>query len=91
MKGRHTATAIFEMFHGIMVEFGLQDKLVRVVSDNAANMKKAFTLGLEVLADKDDEIEGDGAISAGEDDFEENLPIQQHQLEAAVDNHVQEI
>ena len=46
MKGWHTSEAIFEVFHGIMTDFGIESKVVRVVSDNAANMKKAFTLSL---------------------------------------------
>ena len=48
MKGRHTAEAIFDLFHGIMTEFNLQDKIVRVISDNASNMRKAFSLSLTV-------------------------------------------
>ena len=50
MKGRHTAEAIFELFHGIMTEFNIHDKVVRVVSDNASNMRKAFTLSLAVTS-----------------------------------------
>ena len=31
-----------------MTEFNLQDKIVRVISDNASNMRKAFSLSLTV-------------------------------------------
>ena len=46
LKGRHTAEAIFELFRVIMTEFNIHKKVVRVISDNASNMRKEFSLSL---------------------------------------------
>ena len=45
MKGRHTADHILE-YHSIISTFNLEDKIVYIVTDNAANMKCAFAVRL---------------------------------------------
>jgi hypothetical protein len=55
IKGSHTAVNIMEHLDSVMLEFALKCKTVRIVSDNAANMKKAFELQLEVPADGQEE------------------------------------
>ena len=58
IKGSHTATNILEHFDGVMLKFGIKCKTVRIVSDDAANMKKAFEIQLEVPTDVvDDQLE----------------------------------
>ena len=47
----HSETAKLQShFPNIMTEFNIHDKVVRVVSDNALNMRKAFTLSLAVTS-----------------------------------------
>ena len=64
--------AIFELFHGIMTDFGLQKKTVRVISDNAANMKKAFRVQMVVPAEGTEEVVteqmGDAGFDAADED-----------------------
>ena len=42
--GRHTAQNILEQFDEVLVEFGLTGKVKAIISDNAANMAKAFSV-----------------------------------------------
>ncbi len=44
MKGRHTGDNIYMEYEAIVEEFGLQDKISKVVTDNASNMLKAFNI-----------------------------------------------
>lgn len=57
IKGSHTAINILEHLDSIMIEFGIKFKSVRIVSDDAANMKKAFAIQLEVPANSAQRIE----------------------------------
>ena len=41
-KGSHTAQNISNMFSNLVQEFGVENKLVGIVTDNASNMVKAF-------------------------------------------------
>lgn len=41
MEGRHTATCIRDEFEVMTNEFGISNKTIVCVTDNAANMKKA--------------------------------------------------
>lgn len=43
-KGSHTAERISEQFEAICDDFNIKHKLDYIISDNAANMKKAFTV-----------------------------------------------
>ncbi|XP_016114748.1 uncharacterized protein [Sinocyclocheilus grahami] len=43
-KAPHTAERISEQFESICDDFNIKDKLDYIISDNAANMKKAFTV-----------------------------------------------
>ena len=43
-KGSHTAQRIADMLSGIFSEFKIEFKLQNVVTDNASNFCKAFTL-----------------------------------------------
>jgi hypothetical protein len=57
IKGSHTGLNILEHFDNVMLKFNIKCKAVRVVSDGAANMRKAFELQLEVPADENDAVE----------------------------------
>jgi hypothetical protein len=52
IKGSHTAINMMENFDVALLDFGINCKSVRVVSDDAANMKKAFQLQLLVPNDE---------------------------------------
>ena len=43
-KGSHTAERICDQFEAICDEYNIKDKLDYIISDNAANMRKAFTV-----------------------------------------------
>ena len=43
-KGRHTAENIYSSYEGIIQLFGIERKVKYIVSDNASNMIKAFSL-----------------------------------------------
>ena len=66
MKGRHSAEAIFDLFHGVMVQYKLHNKVVRVISDNAANMKKAFRVQMVVAGENQES----NAVNRGGADFD---------------------
>ena len=67
-KGSHTAEHIFDVFHGIMQEYEISAKLFRAVSDNAANMRKAFNLELQTADGDEEGKEGDfEGRSSGDD------------------------
>ena len=68
MKGSHTGNAIHDKFHCILLAFGIDGKVVRGVSDDASNMRKAFELQLFPHID----LENDG-----EDLDEDNLTVAQ--------------
>ncbi|XP_017275587.1 sialate O-acetylesterase isoform X2 [Kryptolebias marmoratus] len=43
-KGSHTGERICEKFEAVCDEYNIKDKLDYIISDNAANMRKAFTV-----------------------------------------------
>jgi hypothetical protein len=57
--GRHTATNISDQCLSVVDDFSLRDKVLYVVTDNAANMLKAFKLNSELFH----EIREDGLAS----------------------------
>ena len=62
-KGSHTGDRIFSVYQETLAHFAIAEKIGHVITDNASNMVKAFTLpGMEDLAiddDDDDEDEGE--------------------------------
>nr|XP_046223416.1 uncharacterized protein LOC124046739 [Oncorhynchus gorbuscha] len=54
VKGPHMAERICEQFEAICGEYGIKDKLDYIISDNAANMRKAFTVCF--LIEQEDEV-----------------------------------
>jgi hypothetical protein len=44
MPGSHTGSKIADLVDSVLSEYNLQSKVEFVVTDNASNMKKAFTL-----------------------------------------------
>ncbi len=44
LKGHHTAENIFQKYEGVLQHWNLQRRVVRVVTDSASNMIKAFNL-----------------------------------------------
>lgn len=48
-KGRHTAENIYEMYEDILSKYNLGSGISTIITDNAANIVKAFTLpGLDI-------------------------------------------
>lgn len=43
-KGSHTAERICDQFEALCDEYDIKDKVGYIISDNAANMRKAFTV-----------------------------------------------
>ena len=68
MKGLHTAEHIYDVFHRIKQKYEISAKLIRAVSNHAANMRKALHLELQT-ADGDEEVkEGNfDGLSSGDD------------------------
>jgi hypothetical protein len=100
VKGRHTAEAIFEFFHGIMSEYGIANKVVRVVSDNAANMKKAFTLSLyqsdqamveEIAKDTEEGAFAEELAELEDEDEDNEADTKMEELEQSLSNAVSEM
>ena len=58
-KGSHTGDRIFAVYQETLAHFGIAEKISHIITDNASNMVKAFTLpGMEDLTiDDDDEDE----------------------------------
>lgn len=56
-KGAHTAERICDHFEAICDAYSIKDKLDYIISDNAANMRKAFTVCFP--GEQDDEDDGD--------------------------------
>uniref|UniRef100_A0A8C8GQ27 HAT C-terminal dimerisation domain-containing protein n=1 Tax=Oncorhynchus tshawytscha TaxID=74940 RepID=A0A8C8GQ27_ONCTS len=54
VKGPHMAERICEQFEAICGEYGIKDKLDYIISDNAANMRKAFSVCFPI--EQEDEV-----------------------------------
>lgn len=88
--GRHTAENIANWFCTLVESYGIQDKLVRVGSDSAANMLKAFKdvfpdLELEIVAGKsevedDDEDDPEDETDQGGEVINMNDPSEEDEL-----------
>ena len=71
-NGKHTGENISHFIKEMANEWGIIDKIVRICSDNAANMKKAFLCFLEdhfhmqddVIASSDSNIDNENTIEA---------------------------
>ncbi|KAL0963742.1 hypothetical protein UPYG_G00310380 [Umbra pygmaea] len=58
-KGSHTAERICDQFEAICDEYNIKAKLDYIISDNAANMRKAFTVCFPSEQEEDDDDAGD--------------------------------
>ena len=63
-RGSHTGENILHHFEEIVALFDITGKVVRVITDNASNMKKAFR-----LLDIDDDV--DQPDSFGNEDYDD--------------------
>lgn len=75
-RGAHTADRIYSVYQDIVAAYNLSGRVWRIVTDNASNMIKAFSLpGMESLeADSED---GEGECSAVESpEHMEYLPVE---------------
>lgn len=74
VKGRHTAENILHYYEKVVSDYDLSGKIVAVVTDNAANMVKAFTLpGYQddiEMGEEDDNEAGEDVT----DDVLEDIP-----------------
>jgi hypothetical protein len=67
MRGSHTSEHIFGDFESVMLEFGITDKVIRVISDKAPNVRKAFEVSLQLAVvlgeeQKNEEVEANAEI-----------------------------
>uniref|UniRef100_A0A669D263 HAT C-terminal dimerisation domain-containing protein n=1 Tax=Oreochromis niloticus TaxID=8128 RepID=A0A669D263_ORENI len=58
-KGLHTGERICEKFEAICDEYNIKDKLNYIISDNAANMRKAFTVCFPTEQGEEHDDDGD--------------------------------
>ncbi|KAL3048812.1 hypothetical protein OYC64_008317 [Pagothenia borchgrevinki] len=58
-KGSHTAERICEQFEAICDEYSIKNKIDYIISDNAANMRKAFTVCFPTEQEDEDVDEED--------------------------------
>ncbi|XP_019746136.1 uncharacterized protein LOC109528182 [Hippocampus comes] len=63
-KGRHTGEAIARSFDNVLEDFGIGNKVEFIVTDNASNMKRAFSLEFPEI----DPSGAEGEEGAGVDD-----------------------
>uniref|UniRef100_A0A674AI05 HAT C-terminal dimerisation domain-containing protein n=1 Tax=Salmo trutta TaxID=8032 RepID=A0A674AI05_SALTR len=56
-KGPHTAERICEQFEAICGEYSMKDELDYIISDNAANMRKAFMVCFPIEQENEDDDE----------------------------------
>ncbi|XP_019739891.1 uncharacterized protein LOC109524433 [Hippocampus comes] len=63
-KGRHTGEAIARSFDNVLEDFGIGNKAEFIVTDNASNMKRAFSLEFPEI----DPSGAEGEEGAGVDD-----------------------
>ena len=83
-KGSHTGDRIGESLDAIIEEFGIRSKLVCIVSDNAANMKKAMTVLMQPDQEQDNEdVDQNPGISVNEFD-DESLWEDSEDIEASL-------
>lgn len=57
-KGSHTAEKICEQFESICEQYEIKEKIYHIISDNAANMRKAFTVCFPTEEDNTYDEEG---------------------------------
>ncbi|XP_042166334.1 uncharacterized protein LOC121841511 [Oncorhynchus tshawytscha] len=74
-KGPHTAERICEQFEAICGEYSIKDKLDYIISDNAANMRKAFTVCFPI--EQEDEVHDENHLDDPELWNDLNLEDQQ--------------
>ena len=56
-KGSHTRKAIFEQFQTTVTSFKISNKMAIIITDNASNITKAFSLpGFPVVNEDDDGV-----------------------------------
>lgn len=98
-KGSHTGEAIFEQFQNTITSFEISNKIAFIVTDNASNMTKAFSLpGFPVVSDElddDDDIDIDDSASLEPDDIpveiyddfhHEHIPCYAHTLQLVIND-----
>jgi hypothetical protein len=70
ITGRHTGESIAAKFDQIVNEFGIRSKVAYVLTDNAANMRKAFQLAFPVIQDTESGSDDDNASEEDVDSSE---------------------
>lgn len=58
IKGHHTADRIYHMYESVLKYWNVEGRVIRVVTDNASNMVKAFNL-FPVTEEEDELIDHD--------------------------------
>lgn len=58
-KGRHTADNIYQVYDDVLDNYSIQNKVSFIITDNASNMIKAFTLFPPVQVNSESEDEED--------------------------------
>ena len=90
-KGSHTGEAIFEHFQSTIASFKVSNKIAVIITDNASNMIKAFSLpGFPDESDDDDDDTDDSLeisdplIDIYDDLHNEHIPCYAHTLQLVI-------
>ena len=75
MKGRHTGEIIHVEYENVLQFYGIEDKVFKAVTDNGANMVKAFNVTFEELNADTEESSPENEEEEDPDDILTETPL----------------
>ncbi len=81
IQGHHTADRIYQMYESVLKYWNVERRVIRVVTDSASNMVKAFNLF--PVTEEEDELIDEGTVGASSSsaEHEEDGPPELSQIE----------